>query len=269
MTDSELLELADLNLAESSREMARWQSGHHIEERDDLLLICGSNPFPVSYTSAALALGHSPVSDPAAILETANDFFDRRQRGYTLWIRDHLDSKLQKAAEAAGFTRMTSGLGMPGLVLDAACEERPLQEGVRVEVITSSEGINQMASVLADAYTIMGLPKENTPLNFANPDALLRPHITAVLGWVDDQPAGAAISSLSHGIAGIYWVGTVPDARGRGIGEACTRLAGNAAFEQGARHVVLQASDMGDPIYRRMGYRELTRYAWYVHGYSG
>jgi len=27
---------------------------------------------------------------------------------------------------------------------------------------------------------------------------------------------------------------------------------------------VLQASRQGEPVYRRMGYREITRYAWYV-----
>ena len=69
---------------------------------------------------------------------------------------------------------------------------------------------------------------------------------------------------LSHGVAGIYWVGTLPEARGRGIAEACTRAATNAGFAAGASFAALQASVMGEPIYRRMGYREVTRYPWYV-----
>ena len=69
---------------------------------------------------------------------------------------------------------------------------------------------------------------------------------------------------LSHGIAGIYWVGITPEARKRGLAEACTRWVGNAAFERGARCVVLQASPQGEPIYRRMGYREICRYGWWV-----
>ncbi len=87
-----------------------------------------------------------------------------------------------------------------------------------------------------------------------------------VLGYVEERPAAAAVAILSDGIAGLYWVATLPEARGRGLGEACTRLAGNRAFELGARCVVLQASKMGEPIYRRMGYREVTRYRWYAKG---
>ena len=62
------------------------------------------------------------------------------------------------------------------------------------------------------------------------------------------------------------WVVTLPEARGRGLGEACTRLAGNRAFELGARCMILQASSHGEPTYLRMGYREITRYRWYVKG---
>jgi predicted GNAT family acetyltransferase len=70
----------------------------------------------------------------------------------------------------------------------------------------------------------------------------------------------AAQTLLSHGIAGVYWVGTVDDARGRGLGEAVTRAVTNAAFDLGARANTLQASIMGEPIYRRMGYETLYSY---------
>jgi ribosomal protein S18 acetylase RimI-like enzyme len=65
---------------------------------------------------------------------------------------------------------------------------------------------------------------------------------------------------VTHGVAGVYWVGTVPAARGRGLAELCTRAAGNAGFDRGARIAALQASVMGEPLYRRMGYVEVTRY---------
>ena len=69
---------------------------------------------------------------------------------------------------------------------------------------------------------------------------------------------------FSHGIAGLYWVGTVPESRGRGLGAAVTRTLANHAFERGARAVVLQASPAGEPVYRTLGFREITRYPWFV-----
>jgi predicted acetyltransferase len=68
----------------------------------------------------------------------------------------------------------------------------------------------------------------------------------------------------SHGVAGIYWVGTVPDARRRGLAEIATRAAGNAGFERGMRVAALQASAMGYPVYLRMGYETVASTRWYL-----
>jgi predicted GNAT family acetyltransferase len=65
-------------------------------------------------------------------------------------------------------------------------------------------------------------------------------------------------------VAGVYWVGTTSGARKTGLAEACTRYVTNAALEQGARAVTLQASPMGEPIYTRLGYRTFDRLRWYV-----
>ena len=90
---------------------------------------------------------------------------------------------------------------------------------------------------------------------------------------LDSLPDGPIPRAMREGQAylndpakSLAWVVTLPEYRGRGLGEACTRLVGNRAFELGARCVVLQASSQGEPIYRRMGYREITRYRWHAKG---
>ena len=99
---------------------------------------------------------------------------------------------------------------------------------------------------------------------FSDPSAFLVPHVYAVVAYRDRQPASCALALMSHGIAGIYYVGTVEAARGMGLAEHCTRAVGNAAIKLGARCVILQASIYGEPLYRRMGYMEFTRYPWFV-----
>jgi ribosomal protein S18 acetylase RimI-like enzyme len=65
---------------------------------------------------------------------------------------------------------------------------------------------------------------------------------------------------VSHGVAGIYWVGTVDDARGRGLGWTVTATAVNAGFDLGAESASLQASSMGESLYRRMGFETIFNY---------
>jgi len=56
------------------------------------------------------------------------------------------------------------------------------------------------------------------------------------------------------------WIGVVithPDHRRRGLGRRVTQAAIDYAQEQGVRCILLDASDMGRPVYERMGFRAL------------
>jgi ribosomal protein S18 acetylase RimI-like enzyme len=73
-------------------------------------------------------------------------------------------------------------------------------------------------------------------------------------GSLDGQVVGTAQLSISHGVAGIYWVGVAKPCRGRGIGAALTVAALLAGRERGLRIGTLQASSMGEPVYRGIGF---------------
>jgi hypothetical protein len=72
--------------------------------------------------------------------------------------------------------------------------------------------------------------------------------------------AAALLLVASESLGGVYWVATLPDERKKRRSRCVTRLVTNAAFDRGARLVTLQASRAGEPIYRRMGRREVVRY---------
>jgi ribosomal protein S18 acetylase RimI-like enzyme len=261
MTPAEILALSDLNLAEATREMARWHLDSEIEERGELLCVAGPDPFPAGYANAALALGPKPPRDPRGLVEGARAFFAGRRRGFTFWTRAHLDAELAQACAGAGLRALSDS---PGMWLAAALPDAPAPPGTRVALVDDVAGMRDFASVCARAYASVGLPPAVCARQLAQPEHLLAPHVLAVVGYGGGEAQSAALALLSHGIAGLYWVGTVPEGRKRGLGEACTRLVGNAAFARGARALVLQASRDGEPIYRRMGYREITRYAWWM-----
>ncbi len=108
------------------------------------------------------------------------------------------------------------------------------------------------------------MPAAVTEKVFSLPERWLLPHLHYEVLYDHDAPIAAAMLLFSHGIAGVYWVGTLPSARGRGHADAIMRRVSNFAFDRGASFVTLKASALGEPVYRRLGYREVTRYPWYV-----
>ena len=69
---------------------------------------------------------------------------------------------------------------------------------------------------------------------------------------------------VNDSVAGFYDVGVLEKERGRGIGSAMLAHALRFARERGATQAVLLASGMGSGMYRRAGFREVCKIAyWY------
>lgn len=263
ISNKDLLSFGDLNLAEFTREFARWQQKYEIIESGDLLMTVGADAFPGSNFVMRLA----PACTPSAneLLDRARAFFGERQRGFSLHVRRHIDTDLESVCEAHGMVKIGNSAGM---VLDAPLPDKPTDEAITVKVVADRQAAVDFAGVTVASYKSLGLPEESGKQMFASPERILKPHVVPVVAYDNGVPVSAAMALMSHGIAGIYWVGTVETHRRRGLAELCTRIAGNNAFERGATHVVLQASHMGEPVYQGMGYREFTRYPWFMWFYK-
>lgn len=79
------------------------------------------------------------------------------------------------------------------------------------------------------------------------------------------KPIGTSLVVLSGRAAGIFSVATTPEARGRGVGTVVTLAALHAAREAGHRIAILESSQMGYNVYRRLGFEEygqIGHFAW-------
>jgi GNAT superfamily N-acetyltransferase len=85
------------------------------------------------------------------------------------------------------------------------------------------------------------------------------------LGFLDGIPVATASLFLGAGVAGVYFVMTLPQAQRKGIGAAITLSAFQDASGLGYQLGVLGASEQGYPVYQRLGFREyctISLYSW-------
>jgi len=260
MNIDDLLYLSDLNLAESVREMTRWHADGRIIEQDDLLITKGASASPVTNCVIRTSPGAKP--DAGSVMKLIREYYEEHHSGFSIYIRDHFDADLKSACESFQMVKISDA---PGMMIDTIIPDEPLVKNIEIRTVTDGKGAADFASVAIDSFQSLGMSADLGKKIFATPERMLKPHMHMAVAYVDGLQASCAFALFSHSIAGVYWVGTSRNARGKGLAEACTRAVTNWALERGASAVVLQASKFGEPIYRRMGFSEFTRYPWYMH----
>jgi ribosomal protein S18 acetylase RimI-like enzyme len=124
-----------------------------------------------------------------------------------------------------------------------------------VRAVSTPDEVRDYGTVVAEANDDPG-ERERAGLLFHD-DTILAPHIAAFVAYLDGAPVASAMTLVSHGVAGVFYVATVERARRRGLGDALTRMAARAGFGLGARAAWLGASEMGADLYRRIGFADL------------
>ncbi len=249
------IEASDGSLVDALSVMAEWQDSSRVVEENGTLFVEGKSRFPMPYSNAVFPT--VPEPDAERVLAAASGFFPDRR--YVLWTRGGTD-ELGKVAVARGFVAIGE---TPAMVIDEPIPES--SSNIDVTRVTLARELEEFVLVSQLAYAEAGLPAAITSSYFARADRVIASAVLAV-AHLGGAPAAAALAITNGvtGVGGVYWVGTVPAARRRGAATAVTRYVTNAAFEQGATVVTLQATQAGEPVYRRLGYRVVGRYAHLV-----
>lgn len=164
--------------------------------------------------------------------------------------------------EKAGLRR---GEAHPAMLIEL--QERPEPpdiEGLRIVVASGPEERRDWGRLTIRSFEM----EENLGAAMGDCEATIpaemfdiQPRYTA---YLNGHPVAVSSLVMSDGLAGVYAVATLPDARKRGIGTAMTLHAMAEGWRRGARSAILQATDMGRPVYERIGFRAVFGYQTYL-----
>ena len=249
--------LGHRNLVDFHRALTRYATRGALEEGDGVVLCAGGSWIPVVGNSAFRT---SEDVDAGELVARADAFFGRMGRGFTVKVRDEgSDEDLRSVALGAGLE--TFGGGAPQMLVRQALAAPPPVEGVELRPVDDAAGLHAFAQVNGAAYATYGMPDGvHADLFDRESEVLDDPCVHLVVAWRGADPVAAALVYESDGVASLQWVGTVPNERGTGLGALVTAWTTNLAFDRGASSCTLQASPMGEPVYRRLGYETIYRY---------
>lgn len=104
------------------------------------------------------------------------------------------------------------------------------------------------------------------PFNIARavyePESAWKGSYQGFVAFVRDRPVSIVALVRDQETLGIYSLGTVPECRRRGYGEALLRTA--IAQYQKQETLVLESTEAGYPLYRRLGFRDVAKFTVYL-----
>ena len=188
--------------------------------------------------NAAVAL--EPREALQALEELAGRYSQAGVRRWGIWL-DGDERDARRALQKAGLSLATASPGMA-----AALDELDLREdNARPSDLRTVGRVNDQAYGNVDARlerTLSVLPPQ---------------HLRAYRVDLDGKAAAVALA-LHHGQdCGVSFVATVPAARRRGLATAVMNAAMTDAQVRGCTTVSLQATDVGERLYARLGFRRL------------
>jgi GNAT superfamily N-acetyltransferase len=157
---------------------------------------------------------------------------------------------------------------MPGMAVELAKlkENQTMPIGFHVERVNDDETLKLWCQVTGKGFNMPDFVVEAF-YDFIN--HVGREQMQVYLGWIDDKPVATSLQFLAAGVAGIYNVSTIPEARHRGIGAVMTTYPLLEAHSIGYQVGILAASQMGVNVYRSLGFQELCTIGQYVWASGG
>jgi len=210
-----------------------------------------------------------PIEGINELIENALSHFRSLNITKLSWITEEgvPAMEIKKHLEACGLTFRESFATEMAADLISLPENISIPNGLRIVPVEDETTLRKWIHVASVGF---GVPTdvEDIWYGFFAEAVCERPFQT-YLALLNGEPVGTSQLFTSAGVAGIYNVTCIPEARGRGIGAAITLAPLLEARRMGYRVGILQASSMGYKVYQRLGFHDFGKLSVYLWEHSG
>jgi ribosomal protein S18 acetylase RimI-like enzyme len=218
---------------------------------------------PHPWFNGVLCFGHVVGGEEQTIRDTLSYFMSRSVTSFTWWFEPGAEASVWSNLLPAHHMRYDANTPGMAVAFDALPRFIPHPDTLSIQQVADRDMLRTWAATFVRGYEL--------------PDGMATPFFGLMaslpidlpfryyLGYVRGRPVATSMLFLGAGVAGIYDVATLPEARGQGVGASLTLQPLLDAHAMGYRAGVLQSSRMGLSVYKRLGFRQcctLDHYYW-------
>jgi N-acetylglutamate synthase len=259
VTDDELAALEHENLIAAFEAAGSNASDYLFDRHDGVVLIATGLPIRLFNQVIVERID----ADPAA-LERAVGMLRARGAPFVVDLRERLDDRFVGTVTAMGLVPMAETPWLPGMAwapLPADPEAvAPAGPGHEIRQVADADGIDDHIAVASAGFEM----PESILREIVSVRLLERPDVAVYVGYQDGERVSTGMGVRTGRTIGVYNIATIESARRRGFGAAMTARVVADGRRQGCDVAILQASEMGAPIYARLGFRGVVDYIGYI-----
>jgi ribosomal protein S18 acetylase RimI-like enzyme len=203
------------------------------------------------------------TSDLEGRMAELGRFFGERTLRWSFWVCEDLLDAAARRRERLTFTTfgMRSISHPPGMLAPAllpAVRELP---GIEMRRVADASTRAAFAEITSVAFEI---PYVVAQAVYSRAEAWMGAY-EGFVGLVNGQAVAIVAIVAAAGALGVYSLATLPEFRRQGYGEALLRDAiAEVHRRTGLTRLVLQSTDAGYRLYKRLGFYEVTKFTVYL-----
>ena len=212
------------------------------------------------FNTAVLTAPVETAQELEGRIRTAAEFFGSRGLAWSFWVcQGWIDARLRTKVRI-GFDRRKLHLviELPGMAAERIAPAIRPPVPMLIRRVSDAQTRSDFAHIMTVAF---GIPVPISRAVYAS-ERTWDDGFTGYLGYADRLPVCSAATMVTGITSGLYAVGTLPGYQHRGFAETLMRHALDEIRQSvGIEGSLLQSSEAGLSLYKRMGYRTETRYA--------